>query len=287
MARGYRVPPGMTVPADTEFNRSMAKPPAPSPKDRQFVTALARGLAILRCFDAQHNTLGASDIARMTGLPQPTVWRLCHTLLQEGYLVQSERHEKLRPGIPILNLGYSAIMTTPIAELAYEAMNTLAKKHQGAVSLGTADGTNILYMQRCQGSEIILRDLAAGSRVPMLLSAAGWGYLAGLDATRRKAALKACKQALPQQYRQVAGRLEQALADFSRQGYIVSRGVLHPQINAVGVPVVSDDGQTVLGLSAGGIDAVFDSKRLKSAAADLLALAQELRLKLSAQHNLL
>src|SRR3954470_22827873 len=82
-------------------------------KDRQFVTALARGLGVLRCFTHATPELGTAEIARMTGLPQPTVWRLCHTLMQEGYLVQADRGDKLRPGIPVLSLGYAAIAGTP------------------------------------------------------------------------------------------------------------------------------------------------------------------------------
>src|SRR5687768_950530 len=48
--------------------------------DRQFVAALARGLAILRCFKSHERYLGNQEIARRTGLAKPTVSRLTHTL---------------------------------------------------------------------------------------------------------------------------------------------------------------------------------------------------------------
>ena len=47
-----------------------------SGKDRQFVTALARGLDILRAFHAGEGMLGNQEIAHRTGLPKPTVARL-------------------------------------------------------------------------------------------------------------------------------------------------------------------------------------------------------------------
>ena len=50
------------------------------------VTALLRGLDVLRCFTEQKKVLGSSEIARLTKLPQPTVWRLCQTLVKAGYL---------------------------------------------------------------------------------------------------------------------------------------------------------------------------------------------------------
>ncbi|MDP9094946.1 MAG: helix-turn-helix domain-containing protein, partial [Pseudomonadota bacterium] len=55
--------------------------------DRPFVTALARGLEILGCFSASRPEIGGSQLAALTGLPQPTVWRLCHTMVQLGFLV--------------------------------------------------------------------------------------------------------------------------------------------------------------------------------------------------------
>ncbi|QJW83244.1 helix-turn-helix domain-containing protein [Ramlibacter terrae] len=49
------------------------------------VTGLLRGLQVLRCFDHGRERPGSSELARMTGLPQPTVWRLCKTLEHGGY----------------------------------------------------------------------------------------------------------------------------------------------------------------------------------------------------------
>jgi DNA-binding IclR family transcriptional regulator len=258
----------------------------PEKKDRQFVTALARGLDILRCFDAGRPSLGTSEIARLTGLPQPTVWRLCYTLLQGGYLVQVDRGEKLRPGVPILSLGYSAIASLTIAELAYDRMHAIAESYKGQVSLGIRDGASMIYVQRCQGADIVLRDMGVGSRVPLLVAATGWGYLAGLDEQRRKATLAELKKAEPEQYRQAGAKFEAALKDFPKNGYLVSKGVLHPQINAVAVPVVSGDGSKILGLSSGGISQLFDDKKLKLLAGEMKALAAELGPALSAQQNI-
>ena len=45
--------------------------PRGSRDDRQFVTALARGLDILRCFSRKDRELGNGEIAARTGLPEP------------------------------------------------------------------------------------------------------------------------------------------------------------------------------------------------------------------------
>lgn len=265
--------------------KKMKKDDEDTGKDRQYVTALARGLQILRCFGADHPSLGTAEIARMTGLAQATVWRLCHTLIEEGYLVQLERKDKLRPGIPVLSLGYSAIASTPLAELARNDMQAIADRHRGAVSLGTRDGMSMVYLQRCQGSEIILRDMGVGSRVPVLTSVTGWAWLAGLQDEPRKAALAELKRQDAARFKEMHPRIMKALEDHERSGYLVNKASLHPQINAVGVPVVAADGRTVLALSSGGISQVFDDARLKVVGAELKKLAADLSAALTAQRR--
>ena len=51
-------------------------------RDRRFVSALARGMAILRCFSAAN--AGGPTVRRR--LPRPTISRLTYTLTRLGYL---------------------------------------------------------------------------------------------------------------------------------------------------------------------------------------------------------
>src|SRR5262245_65156639 len=120
--------------------------------DRQFVTALGRGLEILQCFTPATPELGTSQLARMTGLPQPTVWRLCHTMTELGFLVQAPDKDRLRLGLPVLTLGYAVLARQRIGETARPYMEAIARRYQGAVSLGVRDGLSMLYLERCRGS---------------------------------------------------------------------------------------------------------------------------------------
>src|ERR1043165_7830183 len=128
-------------------------------KDPLFVGALARGMEVLSCFTVATPELGASQIARLTGMPQPTVWRFCHTLIKLGYLDLLPGGEAMRPGVKSPGIGRPVLGGQPIAQVALPHMQTIASRHEGAVSLGARDGLNMIYLQRCQGSSIILADL--------------------------------------------------------------------------------------------------------------------------------
>src|SRR5207247_1583254 len=99
-----------------------SKDPSDPDKDRHFVTALARGLKVLRCFSHQQPELSPGEIVRMTGLPQPTVWRLCHTLQQAGFLICPGDGRKMALGIPVLALGYATLVRQKLPALALPYM---------------------------------------------------------------------------------------------------------------------------------------------------------------------
>jgi DNA-binding IclR family transcriptional regulator len=245
-------------------------------KDRQFVTALSRGLQVLRCFSRAHPALRAAEIARMTGLPQPTVWRLCYTLIQEGYLVHVDGGDKLRPNFPVLSLGFAAIADVPLAELARPGMQEIASRYQGAVALGVRDGAHMIYLQRCQGSSIVLRDLDVGSRVPLVSSVTGWGYIAGLHAGEREAIIAELDTIDEPRWPEFLPRLRLALRDYDRTGYVVSKGNMHSQINAAAVPVACADGRVTMAISAGGLSQIFDDEKLRAIGEDLRQFAARL-----------
>ena len=212
----------------------------------------------------------------MTGLPQPTVWRLCHTMTELGFLVQVPDQDRLRPGLPVLALGYAVLASQRIGETAQPYMEAIAKRYQGAVSLGVRDGLNMLYLQRCQGSSIILADLSVGSRVPLAYSATGWAYLVAIPEKDRKQLLGEIRASDRQKWSAIEPSFEASLKEFRKTGYVVNLGSLHPQVNAVAVPVPSQDGSVLLTISSGGINSVFTSKVLHEVGSELKALAEKL-----------
>jgi len=87
-------------------------------KDRQFVTALARGLEVLRCFKPGEQFLGNQEIAKRAGLPKPTVSRLTYTLTQLGFLSYSEVLGKYSLGTGVLSIGNAFLSNMNIRQVA-------------------------------------------------------------------------------------------------------------------------------------------------------------------------
>jgi IclR family pca regulon transcriptional regulator len=78
------------------------------PEDRpaEFVEALAKGLAILECFDASHPEMTLSEVARRVGLSPAAARRSLITLSALGYVGQREKRFHLKPRIMALGSAF-------------------------------------------------------------------------------------------------------------------------------------------------------------------------------------
>ena len=83
-------------------------------QDRRFVTALARGLDILRCFSRKDRELGNAEIAKRTKLAKPTVSRLTFTLTQLGYLTYSPETEACTSSASACISGRAMLRTSSV-----------------------------------------------------------------------------------------------------------------------------------------------------------------------------
>lgn len=93
--------------------------------DRQFITALGRGLELLRYF-AAIGVLGNQELSQMTGLPKPTITRLTHTLSRLGYIKQVPNSSKFQLSVGVLAFGYSMLSNVSIRNIAHPYMKNLA-----------------------------------------------------------------------------------------------------------------------------------------------------------------
>jgi DNA-binding IclR family transcriptional regulator len=155
---------------------------APSDDNRQYVTALARGLEVLRCFSAGNPELGTKEIGDRIGLPQPTVWRLCYTLTRLGYLVPGNASGKLRVGAAALALGYSALDALQPLDALRPHLQSLANDYPAAVTLTVRHQLTMLYLLRCEGDTEFVMKLPPGSSVPLMSTTVGATCLATMPA---------------------------------------------------------------------------------------------------------
>jgi DNA-binding IclR family transcriptional regulator len=231
-------------------------------KDRQFVTALARGLEVLRAFQDCGGPLGNQEIAKRTGLPKPTVSRLTHTLKRLGYIVHDERLSKYRIGPGVLALGQSNFANTTLLRVARPFMQELREESGASVALGTRDRLEMVYFENLFGKASTGLRLAAGTRLPIGTTAMGRTYLAALSAGERAYFMKHLELVHRARWPGIRDAIEAAVAQFEERGFCFAADEWQREIAAVGAPIMAPGGRGHGGLTTGAPAVVIGRAKL-------------------------
>lgn len=240
--------------------------------DRQFITALGRGLEVLACF-GHRRALSATEIAQLTTLSQPTVWRICYTLCKMNFLRRSLQDDNFQLGPAARMLAHSATESMHIADIAQGPMQALADRVQLAVGLAVPDRLGMLLMRRCQGQAPLVLNLDTGSRVPIATTAYGWAYLAALPASERSHLLTQLKVANASGWSSIGPAIKAALAKFASRGYVLNCGHFSRYVNAIAVPLVDATEGIIYSISVAGPSVIATRRMLeREVAPELLQL---------------
>lgn len=201
--------------------------------DRQFVTALARGLELLRCFTPQHPYLGNQDLSQMTGLPKGTITRLTYTLVKLGYLKQSTNSSKYQLSAGVLSFGYTMMANISINNLVTPYMEELADYANSAVAMATRDRLMMVYLNVVQGKGTTTMRRNVGSHLPIHLSAMGRACLASMPTAEQEYILDAIRSKYKEDWLKISRGLDKAFKDYEDYGYCFSISEWQKDVNAV------------------------------------------------------
>lgn len=223
-------------------------------KDRQFVTALARGLEVLRCFRAGNPMLGNQEIAQKTGLPKPTVSRLTFTLTTLGYLRYSKNLRKYQLGTAVLALGYGLLTNNETIKIARPLLVEMADHAQAAVGLLAQDRLDMIYLENIiPNTNAIVLNNRPGDRLPLAITATGRAFLCGISETDRTYLMDQIRLRDEANWPTVKAGIEKALKDYHNFGYCMSFGEFRKNVNAIGVPIKTPiGGSNILVVNCGG-----------------------------------
>ncbi|MFU3122526.1 IclR family transcriptional regulator [Pseudomonas aeruginosa] len=220
-------------------------------KDRQFVTALARGLELLRCFTPRESLLGNQELAKKTGLPKPTVSRLTHTLTRLGYLRHLPHSGKYQLEVGVMSFGYAMLSNLSIRALARPLMEEMAGYAKAAVPMAARDRLSMVYLDVVHGEANLTMRRQVGSHLSLHRSAIGRACLAAMPEDEREFILGHIRKRHPEDWPEVRKGLERAFRDYADYGFCLSLGEWQRDVNAVGV-ALHHESHGLLAFNCGG-----------------------------------
>jgi len=243
------------------------RPPAPAAKgeaeitpcahieslsgDPNFMTSLARGLAVIQSFTERKRQMTISQLSLKTGLSRAAVRRCLYTLQKLGYAgTDDNRHFYLRPHV--LALGHSYISSMPLSSSAQPVLEHTSKLLHESCSIATLDGVDVIYVARASVTRIMSIDLRVGSRLPAYCTSMGRVLLANLPAEELERLLPSIEftQRTERTVRSME-KLRQILRQVQRNGYAIVDQELELGLRSMAVPIRNAAGTAVAALNVG------------------------------------
>jgi len=219
--------------------------------DPNFMTSLARGLAVIQAFSQQSLHLSITQLSKRTGLSRASVRRCLHTLSKLGFAGSDDgRTFYLLPRV--LALGHSYLSSVPLATAAQPVLERLSQILDESSSIAVLDGIDIVYVARANVNRIMAIDLWVGTRLPAFCTSIGRVLLANLPPEGMEGLLSRIEFIrFTDRTLTSVEQLRQVLHSVRRDGFAIVDQELEVGLRSMAVPVQNNLGRVVAAINVG------------------------------------
>jgi IclR family pca regulon transcriptional regulator len=229
----------------------MTETPDALPDPELYVDAFARGLAVIRAFDAEHRALSLSEVAEAACISRASARRLLATLVHLGYMHSDGKIFRLTP--KVMQLGYAYLAGQSLTEIVEHYVVEVAEQTGESSSVCVLDDTDVVYVGRASVKKIMSINLSVGTRLPAWATANGRVLLSGLDDRELVPRLERSSIAAyaPQTLTRIDD-LVRVIRKASADGYSFTSQELEAGLTAVAVPLKDKTGRIIAAMNVAG-----------------------------------
>lgn len=225
--------------------------------ERDIMGGLAKGLAVIETFTADHPRQSIAQAAAASGLDRATTRRCLLTLAHQGYADYDGKFFTLTPRV--LRLGTACLATMPLPQIVQPGLDGLSDALGESSSVSVLDGAEIVYVARAAQKKVMSITLMAGTRLPAYCTSMGRVLLSALPEAEAEAILMSGD--LPARTQRTLVDPADILTELSRvraQGFAIIDQEVEIGLRSIAVPLLNRRGKVVaavnFGLAAQGDD---------------------------------
>ena len=233
------------------------------------VRALTRGIAVLQAIN-RGGSVTMTEIARASGIPYPTVFRLVETLMVEGLVEREPMRRRYRPTALVQTLAHGFQGDGRLVNAARPHIVALTRRIGWPISVSTPVGHSMVLRDSTHAlTTLTFSEYFPGYASPIIDSAAGLVYLASLDADTRAGLLASFRLMADRQQAAVIDRIEEdeLFPAIATRGYATrayNQFTRNPgKTSSIAAPVREPDGRVI-----GAVALAFFASALKMPAAE-------------------
>ncbi|TWP50615.1 IclR family transcriptional regulator [Lentzea tibetensis] len=201
-----------------------------------------KAFAVLEAWDHRGESLGASELARRTGLPKSTSHRLLGILEAAGVVERLSGSYRLGDRLRGIS-GMVAAGFPDLREVGLPFMQDLYELTHETVHLGALDGADVHCVEKIYGHRRSPLASRVGGVLPAHTTALGKALLAFSSLNVQRSVLTYLDEPLV---------LSAELRRTRRAGVAFDLGETHPDVNCVAAPVLNREGRAIAAISVSG-----------------------------------
>jgi DNA-binding IclR family transcriptional regulator len=222
-----------------------------SDRDAAGLELIAKVNAVIGVLESRGEA-SAAEIAKQTGEPLSSVYRLLQSLTGIGWVDRGWRRGTYRLGLLLLTIGGQLENKLDIRECALPSLRHLLETTGTTSFLCVRRDTRAVCIERLEGHAVRSLAMQLGGSLPMFAGAAPRAMLAFLPLAEQRSSLKASR--LPRDPpRPDAAAIQSDIDRVRRDGFAVSDGDVTPGIAALGAPVFNHRGELEAAISISGL----------------------------------
>lgn len=232
-------------------------------KPAEYVEGLAKGLAIIECFDAGHREMTLSEVARRVNISPAAARRSLLTLMSLGYVGQSDKRFHLRP--KVMALGTAYYVSAQIEELLQPDLRRVVELFGDACSVGTRDNQHVIYIAHVSVQRARRASAMVGARYPAYATSLGRVLLSGLShAALDDYLAEADLQPLTGKTVTDREQLREIVIETRKNGYATAVDQLDYGVTALAVPIRGQGNEIIAALNTSGYTGMVSPEQLVS-----------------------
>jgi IclR family transcriptional regulator, mhp operon transcriptional activator len=204
------------------------------------IRSFARGLAVLSALN-RHGSATALTLARETGVPRATVYRLLQTLLDDAYVGRGTADDRFHLRLKVRSLSEGFEDEQWISAIAGPALEELTRRISWPCDVSTLQGLKmIIHDTTHRIAPLSIDRNMVGQELPMLKSASGLAYIAFARREEREALLAVLARSSDPDdaLARDADEVSQLIAVTRRRGYGLRQGGrIWPHTGSLALPV--------------------------------------------------
>lgn len=225
-----------------------AEPTALDLQHRNQITALVRGLAVIRAFTDHDEHITLAEIAKIVDLPRATVRRCLLTLAALGYVEARGKFFRLAP--QVLTLAQAYLSSSLLPRVAQPFLEWVSEVSGESCSVSVLHDDQVIYIARSSRKRMASLHRDVGTRLPAYCTSMGRILLANLSDRELHTFFKRVTLEPFTRFTIVEKEeLRRLLAEVRRREFCLVDQELELNLRAIAVPIRNASGRIVAALN--------------------------------------